>query len=178
MKLPCGDPVLPDRAAIACVSATDLPGIEAGTYDLVITDPPFGGLLHYSELADFFYVWLRLVLKDRYPDLFSADYTPKALEAVREPGPGSRDPDAFYQRHPDCSAGARRTGSLSPAASLPSPSITAKTTRGSPCSKASSRPVSTSRRRIPIRSDETKGEGEFGSKKIEYDIDSRLPEAP
>ena len=38
--------------------------------DLVITDPPFGGLLHYSELSDFFYVWLRLPLKDKYPDVF------------------------------------------------------------------------------------------------------------
>ena len=44
------DPVC-SQATVACVSATDLSGIADGVYDLVVTDPPFGGLLHYSELA-------------------------------------------------------------------------------------------------------------------------------
>jgi adenine-specific DNA methylase len=35
--------------------------------DFVVTDPPYFDNVMYSELADFFYVWLRLVLKDRYP---------------------------------------------------------------------------------------------------------------
>ena len=59
---------------------------ESARLDLVITDPPFGGLLHYSELSDFFYVWLRLVLKDKYPENFTAEYTPrpsKSLPIVR-----------------------------------------------------------------------------------------------
>ena len=34
--------------------ATDLP---ANTVDLVVTDPPFFDNVHYSELADFFFVW-------------------------------------------------------------------------------------------------------------------------
>ena len=34
--------------------------------NLVITDPPYVGNVNYSELSDFFYVWLRLVLKDQY----------------------------------------------------------------------------------------------------------------
>lgn len=38
---------------------TDLP---AGCVDLVATDPPFFDNVHYSELADFFYVWQRHVL--------------------------------------------------------------------------------------------------------------------
>ena len=29
-----------------------------------------------------FYVWLRLALKDKYPDYFRAEYTPLSLEAV------------------------------------------------------------------------------------------------
>src|SRR5262249_42006619 len=32
--------------------------------DLVITDPPYFDNVHYSELADFFYCWLKLGLKD------------------------------------------------------------------------------------------------------------------
>jgi len=37
---------------------TDIP---AESVDLVVTDPPFFDNVHYSELADFFYVWQRLV---------------------------------------------------------------------------------------------------------------------
>jgi len=37
-------------------SATDIP---RETVDLVLTDPPFFDNVHYSELADFFYVWQR-----------------------------------------------------------------------------------------------------------------------
>ena len=44
--------------------------------DIVITDPPYAGNVNYSELADFFYVWLRLILKDKYPQ-FLPEHTPK-----------------------------------------------------------------------------------------------------
>lgn len=54
-------------------SSTELSTVDDNSVDLIVTDPPFGGLLHYSELADFFYVWLRLVLKDKYPELFTSD---------------------------------------------------------------------------------------------------------
>jgi putative DNA methylase len=42
-------------------SATDLPD---KCVDLVITDPPFFDNVHYSELADFFFVWQRLYFAD------------------------------------------------------------------------------------------------------------------
>ena len=80
-KILPNDPVL-SGTLITCGSSTDLNQYEAETFDLVVTDPPFGGLLHYAELADFFYVWLRLALKDKYPEYFSGEYTPKTLEAV------------------------------------------------------------------------------------------------
>ncbi|MHA1541434.1 MAG: DNA methyltransferase [Candidatus Hodarchaeales archaeon] len=35
--------------------------------DLVITDPPYFDYIQYSELANFFYIWLRLGLKEIYP---------------------------------------------------------------------------------------------------------------
>ncbi|MHA1206497.1 MAG: DNA methyltransferase, partial [Candidatus Hodarchaeales archaeon] len=34
--------------------------------DLVLTDPPYFDYIQYSELANFFYVWLRLALKETY----------------------------------------------------------------------------------------------------------------
>ena len=37
---------------VTCGSSTELNHIQDGELDLVITDPPFGGLLHYAELAE------------------------------------------------------------------------------------------------------------------------------
>ena len=52
--------------------------------DLVITDPPFGELLHYSELSDFFYVWLRLaVLKNRIQNYSRRNLVPKPWKPLR-----------------------------------------------------------------------------------------------
>ena len=42
-------------------AVTDLPD---GCVDVVVTDPPFFDNVHYSQLADFFFVWQRLILDD------------------------------------------------------------------------------------------------------------------
>jgi len=39
--------------------------------DAVVTDPPYFDFVHYSELADFFYVWMRLGLKDKFGEFQS-----------------------------------------------------------------------------------------------------------
>ena len=67
-------------AYILQCSSTELTHYKDHSIDLVITDPPFGELLHYSELADFFHVWMHLPLKEKYPDIFAPEYTPKLLE--------------------------------------------------------------------------------------------------
>ncbi|MDI6743959.1 MAG: DNA methyltransferase [Thermodesulfovibrionales bacterium] len=46
--------------------------------DLVVTDPPFFDNVHYSELADFFYVWIRHILGER--GIFRASTTRAADE--------------------------------------------------------------------------------------------------
>ena len=167
-KVLCSDPVRNDTA-IACVSATDLSDISGSSYDLIITDPPFGGLLHYAELADFFYVWLRLVLKDHYPDHFSSEYTPKTLEAVSNRARQPEDPDGFYQRIlTECWREAHRI--LKPGGIL---SFTFHHSEDEPWIAVLESLFDAGfylEATYPIRSDETKGEGEFGSKKIEYDI--------
>jgi len=58
-----------------------------GDYDLVITDPPFGNNVFYADLADFFYVWLRIPLLKWYEGLgerkyFEPERTPHAVEAI------------------------------------------------------------------------------------------------
>lgn len=46
------------------------------------TDPPYYDNIGYSDLSDFFYVWLRRSLRDIYPDLLSTMLVPKAAELV------------------------------------------------------------------------------------------------
>jgi hypothetical protein len=161
------DPVLP--AELACGSATELSGLRTSTYDLVVTDPPFGGLLHYSELADFFYVWLRLALKLRYPDQFGSEYTPKTLEAVSNRARHPEDADAYYQRLLTASwQEANRI--LKPGGML---AFTFHHSEDAPWVAVLESLFDAGfylEATYPIRSDETKGEGEFGSRKIEYDI--------
>ncbi len=162
-----GDPVL--DVAVHQGSSTDLAQLETGSLDLVITDPPFGGLLHYSELADFFYVWLRLVLKDKYPAIFSSEYTPKSLEAVANRAREPEDPDGFYQRLlTQCWREAHRL--LKPSGIL---AFTFHHSEDEPWVAVLESLFDAGyylEATYPIRSDETKGEGEFGSKTIEYDI--------
>jgi putative DNA methylase len=43
---------------LSCGSSSQT-DIENGVVDAVITDPPFFDNVHYSQLADFFYVWIR-----------------------------------------------------------------------------------------------------------------------
>ena len=92
-KVTLEDGILPG-ASIQCRSSTDLSVFEDASFDLVITDPPFGDNIYYSDLANFFYAWLRLPLKSKYPDLFdrrladnkgveNATKTPSTQEAVK-----------------------------------------------------------------------------------------------
>jgi transcription elongation factor Elf1 len=162
-----GDPV--GEVGVFQGSSTDLAHVPTASLDLVITDPPFGGLLHYSELSDFFYVWLRLALKDKYPDYFRADYTPKSLEAVANRAREPEDPDGFYQRLlTQCWREAHRV--LKPSGIL---AFTFHHSEDEPWVAVLESLFDAGyylEATYPIRSDETKGEGEFGSKTIEYDI--------
>lgn len=52
---------------------------------LICTDPPYYDNIGYSDLADFFYVWLRPALRALWPDLFSTLLTPKKAELIASP---------------------------------------------------------------------------------------------
>jgi putative DNA methylase len=51
----------------------------------ISTDPPYYDNIAYSDLSDFFYVWLRKALQGLYPQLFATVVTPKAEELVASP---------------------------------------------------------------------------------------------
>lgn len=151
-------------------SSTDLTNYADASFDIVITDPPFGDLIQYSELADFFYVWLRLGLKDHYPEVFSAELTPKTLEAVSNRFREPEDPDAFYQRlMTECWRESARI--LKPGGML---AFTFHHSEDAPWVAVLESLFDAGfylEATYPIRSDETKGENaEFGSQKVEYDI--------
>lgn len=48
--------------------------------DVVFTDPPYANQIPYAHLSDFFYGWLRLGLRHRLPQAFTAQETEKARE--------------------------------------------------------------------------------------------------
>ncbi|MEN4448670.1 DUF1156 domain-containing protein [Mycobacterium sp. SM3041] len=52
---------------------------------LISTDPPYYDNIGYSDLSDFFYVWLRRALRSIHPDLLSTMLVPKAEELVANP---------------------------------------------------------------------------------------------
>lgn len=62
---------------------------DAATRDysgmVVSTDPPYYDNIGYSDLSDFFYVWLRRSLRGIHPALFSTMLVPKAEELVANP---------------------------------------------------------------------------------------------
>lgn len=86
------------EAQLTCGSSTSLGEVADATFDMVITDPPFSDLEQYAEMSDFFYVWLRLALKKEYPEQFTSEATPKALEAVANKQRHPDDPEGFYKR--------------------------------------------------------------------------------
>ena len=51
-------------------------------FDAVFTDPPYYDNIPYSDLSDFFYVWLKRSVGYLYPELFSTPLTPKSNEAI------------------------------------------------------------------------------------------------
>lgn len=67
---------------------------------LISTDPPYYDNIGYSDLSDFFYVWLRRSLRSVHPDLMSTLLVPKAEELVANPyRHGSKEgAQTFFER--------------------------------------------------------------------------------
>ncbi len=83
-------------------------GAEQGAW---ATDPPYYDNIGYADLSDYFYIWLRLILRDIYPGLFSTMLTPKVAELIASPyrhaGSKSRAEAYFESGFVDVFAAAR-----------------------------------------------------------------------
>lgn len=52
-------------------------------FDAIIIDPPYYDAVPYSDLSDFFYIWLKRCIGDIYPSQFSTPLTPKSKEIIQ-----------------------------------------------------------------------------------------------
>jgi len=70
-------------------------------FDAVVTDPPYYDAVPYADLSDFFYVWMKQILGEIYPDIFATPLSPKSTEIVqiaeRNPKYAHKD-KAFYEK--------------------------------------------------------------------------------
>jgi len=176
-----GDRVMPG-AEVRNHSSSELPADWMETIDLAITDPPFGENITYADLSDFFYVWIRLVLKQDYPEQFAAPFVPQTLEAIsnpfRNPGMVEEGPDeglmtqadAFYLRMMT-SCWAETARALKPAGILAFTFHHDKDDTWALVLRSLFDAGLYLEATYPVASDESKGENAaFGSQKIEYDI--------
>jgi len=87
---------------LLCQSSESLPQAPDRSVDLVVTDPPFANVM-YSELSDYFYVWLRRALGDTYPQLFGRPFVMKRTLVSHSPSTtaerslGSQSKTSWYE---------------------------------------------------------------------------------
>lgn len=88
------------RVEVQRTSATQLPDHD-NQFDAVITDPPYYDNIPYSDLSDFFYVWLKRSIGFLFEEHFAGELTPKKREAVmaiHRHGGDKKAARAFYER--------------------------------------------------------------------------------
>jgi adenine-specific DNA methylase len=74
----------PPKPVVYCSSATKIP-LEDESVPCIVVDPPYAENVMYAEVSDFFYVWLKRLLGDVFPDVFKSELTEKEEEAVANP---------------------------------------------------------------------------------------------
>jgi putative DNA methylase len=78
----------PRGAMLLCRDSSHLPNLPDSSVDFVITDPPYYDNVHYSELSNFFYVWLSRLVRDSH---FEAPLVPTGREAIVNKGQGKSE---------------------------------------------------------------------------------------
>src|SRR5262249_1025305 len=77
------------------------------TAEAFITDPPYYDAVPYSDLLDFFYVWLKRSLEGAHRDLLREQLGPKNPECIVDEAKG-KSPDYFEDTIGKCFAEGRR----------------------------------------------------------------------
>jgi putative DNA methylase len=75
-----------ENAAVrVSLGSADSLSLNDDSVDCIVMDPPYYNNVTYSELSDFFYVWLKRTAGLLYPDEFTSYLTDKDHEAVANP---------------------------------------------------------------------------------------------
>jgi hypothetical protein len=166
-RLQLPDAVLPSDD-VRCGSSSEMPWMSP--FDLVVTDPPFGDNIYYSDLANFFYAWLRLPLLKSHPNLFQATTTPSAQEALKPRWlPDAEGDQYYYDRLAPCWAEACRL--MKDGALLTFTFHHSEDAQWEIVLQSLLDAGLYVEATYPIASDEMKGQGgQFGAKGTEYDI--------
>ncbi|MHA1370628.1 MAG: DNA methyltransferase, partial [Promethearchaeota archaeon] len=88
--------LLESKNVLLLNGSSEIIEIPAHSADVIVTDPPYADSVNYSELYDYFHVWLRLGLKDIH-EPFRSKLTPKTEEIVRNVKRG-KNTDDYYRR--------------------------------------------------------------------------------
>lgn len=80
------------------IRQSDAQKLTAPPESVFCTDPPYYDNIGYADLSDFFYCWMRQILRDIYPDIFNVIATPKTdeLVATQYRHGSSEAADAFF----------------------------------------------------------------------------------
>ncbi len=70
-------------------------------FDAVVTDPPYYSSIFYADLSSFFYVWLKRIVGDLYPEHFASASPPKKREAVAQASEHDGDDERAEQHYRD-----------------------------------------------------------------------------
>jgi putative DNA methylase len=88
-----------NSATVIRSSATATP-FNSDELAAIVTDPPYYDAVPYSDLSDFFYVWLKRTLGDVFVNEFRTPLTPKNQELIAYYGQGKRKvqkPPEWYE---------------------------------------------------------------------------------
>jgi putative DNA methylase len=87
--------------AVVKQGATNVGAVHANSWAAIVTDPPYYDAVPYSDLSDFFYVWLKRSIGDALPNQFRSPLTPKSQEVIAYYGAGTRKinkPPTWYEQ--------------------------------------------------------------------------------
>jgi putative DNA methylase len=82
---PLFTPRAPNGSTRIILGPGDALGLADASVDCVVIDPPYYNNVTYSELSDFFYVWLKRTAGRLFPEEFSSYLTDKDHEAIANP---------------------------------------------------------------------------------------------
>lgn len=85
-------------ASQGSVGQGDAQTVQYPSLSVISSDPPYYDNIEYADLSDFFFAWMKPLIRPVYPDLFAVMATPKSEELVATPHRhGGRDAaEAFF----------------------------------------------------------------------------------